>query len=90
VLAYDEATRTTAGYTITAVLVHTDLVIIDVIIDGEHITTTPSTPSSSCCAAGCPLGNCTSVIAYARQMAAMEWCRRLLLSSSHNLDTPIQ
>ncbi|WP_026371044.1 RHS repeat-associated core domain-containing protein [Kallotenue papyrolyticum] len=44
VLAYDEATGTTGSYTVTAVLVHTDPVLIDLTIAGEDVETTPEHP----------------------------------------------
>jgi hypothetical protein len=42
VLAYDQATGHTGSYTVTAVLVHTDLIIEALTISGETITTTPN------------------------------------------------
>jgi hypothetical protein len=44
VLGYNEATRTTGFYPVTDVLVHLDLVGIDLTLDGEKIETTPEHP----------------------------------------------
>jgi hypothetical protein len=44
VLAYNEQTGTIGSYTIDAVLVHTDLTLIDLTINGETIRTTPEHP----------------------------------------------
>jgi hypothetical protein len=44
VLAYDEATRATGSYAVTAVLVHQDPAIEYLTIDGERIETTPEYP----------------------------------------------
>lgn len=44
VLAYNEATGETDSYTVTDVLVHEDLVIVYLTIDGEIIETTPEHP----------------------------------------------
>lgn len=44
VFAYDELLKTTAAYTVTAVLVHQDPVIVSLGIDNDLITTTPEHP----------------------------------------------
>ena len=44
VLAYNEVTGRTGSYTITAVLVHLDLTIVHLTLDGESIETTPEHP----------------------------------------------
>ena len=44
VLAYNEATQTTAVYTVTAVMVHDDPSIVVLDLDGERIETTPEHP----------------------------------------------
>ncbi len=44
VLAYNEQTKTTGDYTITAVHAHTDPVVTDLALDGETIHTTPQHP----------------------------------------------
>ncbi|GIV97687.1 MAG: hypothetical protein KatS3mg057_2344 [Herpetosiphonaceae bacterium] len=44
VLAYNEATGETGYYTVTAVMVHADPVVVELTIDGELIATTPEHP----------------------------------------------
>ena len=44
VLGYDETTQTTGAYSITALLIHDDPVVLDLTLDGETITTTPEHP----------------------------------------------
>jgi hypothetical protein len=44
VLAYDEASRTTGLFTVTAVLVHLDPAQVHLTIGGEHVETTPEHP----------------------------------------------
>ena len=44
VLAYNEQTDTTGTYTIAAVLVHPDPIIITLLVDGKWIETTPEHP----------------------------------------------
>jgi len=44
VLAYEEASGKTGAYPVSAVLVHDDPAIADLVIDGELVTTTPDHP----------------------------------------------
>ena len=44
VLAYDQQTNTTGVYTVTAIISNTDPVVTDLVIDGDHIETTPMHP----------------------------------------------
>ena len=44
VRGYDEATGTTGSFTVTAVISHTDLLVLDLTLDNETLTTTPEHP----------------------------------------------
>ncbi|KAB8140646.1 hypothetical protein F8S13_23125 [Chloroflexia bacterium SDU3-3] len=47
VLAWDETTRSTGYYTVTAVMLHTDAAQVHLSVGGEHVETTPEHPFST-------------------------------------------
>jgi Pretoxin HINT domain len=73
VLAWDEASGTTGSFTVTAVLVHPDPVLLHLTLDGERITTTPEHPKD---AAGSRRVSCGWASGCGRWMADSAWCRR--------------